>query len=95
MNISEKIRLVREQRGFSQAQLADKLGVARTTVTAWESATVAPSLAMLMQLCDYFNVSADYLLGRDKRSVVDVSSLSDEESETIKRLVEQFSRYHA
>ena len=47
----------------SQAAVAQKLGIERTRYLTWESRGVKPNLDMLKQICEIFDVSADYLLG--------------------------------
>ena len=37
MNLKEKLRLLRKQNGYSQEQLAEKLGIARQTISKWEN----------------------------------------------------------
>ena len=53
----------RARAGLSQAELATQLGVTRKTIYNWETRGNIPASAVL-QLADYFGVTADYLLGR-------------------------------
>ena len=53
------IRMARERRGMTVAELADALGVAHSTVYAWESGDKAPSLLALGPLCDALGVSPE------------------------------------
>lgn len=57
-----KLREIRLQNGISQAKLAKTLGVARTTITNYESGESKPDIEMIMNIAKYFNVSTDYLL---------------------------------
>lgn len=61
---SEKIKQLRIERGLSQYEVARKLGLARTAIGNYEQGIREPSLNVLKKLCDFFDVSADYLLGR-------------------------------
>lgn len=63
MNVSEIIKHLRESRGLSQEQLADNLGVDRTTIVKYETGASKPT-RNLQKIADYFHVSTDYLLGR-------------------------------
>ena len=64
MILAEKITEERKKNGWSQEELADKLGVSRQAVSKWESAGSIPELQKIIQLSELFNVSTDYLLGR-------------------------------
>lgn len=62
---SNRIRELREAKSLSQDQLAEKLGITKQAVSQYERGVRKPSVPMLEALCDYFNVSSDYLLGKD------------------------------
>lgn len=49
---------------YTQAFVASKIGVARTTYTAYENGTKIPPLDTVIIIADFFDVSSDYLLGR-------------------------------
>lgn len=55
---------LRESLGLMQAELAEKLGVGRTTLASWETGHRKPELAHLEALADLGGVSVDWLLGR-------------------------------
>lgn len=74
-----RLKELREQFGFSQAQLARKLGVGQSTVGMWENGKNKPQNAKLEMLANIFNVSTDYLLGRDEEEHVD--DMTDDERE--------------
>lgn len=61
--IHERIYELRRQRGFSQEQLAEKIGVSRQTVSKWESGASVPELEKLIALSRCFGVSVDALIG--------------------------------
>jgi transcriptional regulator with XRE-family HTH domain len=62
--ISTRIRYIRETRGYTQEYVANDVGITRTAFTMYEAGTRKPSCETLVALCNVFNVSADYLLGR-------------------------------
>ena len=62
MTFSEKLTDLRRRGGYSQEQLADRLGVTRQSVSKWESGTATPELSKLVALSELFNVSVDYLV---------------------------------
>jgi transcriptional regulator with XRE-family HTH domain len=61
---NERLKLLRNEAQIYQYDLADKIGVSRYLICRWENAKSYPDPDSILKLCDYFNVSADYLLGR-------------------------------
>lgn len=61
---SARMEWLREKRGHTQKELAQKLGIARTTYSGYAHGAREPDLATLNKIADYFEVSTDYLLGR-------------------------------
>ncbi|MBQ6174677.1 MAG: helix-turn-helix transcriptional regulator [Clostridia bacterium] len=61
--IAENIRSYRKQRGLTQEQLAEVLGVSVGAVYKWESRSSLPELRLIIELADFFEVSVDALLG--------------------------------
>ena len=59
-----KLRELREAKGLYQKDVAAAIGVDRTTYVKYERGTSEPSYNILSKLAEYFNVSVDYLLGR-------------------------------
>ena len=70
-----RINEMRTALGWSQVQLARKLGVSKQTVSNWENDNIQPSIEMLMRLANVFRVSADYLLGLSAVSSINVEGL--------------------
>lgn len=77
--IAEKIKKLREARGWSQAELARRLSVTRNGVNSWEQGLSMPSPACLVDLAKVFSVSTDYLLGIENLDSVNVTGLGDKE----------------
>lgn len=55
----------KENPQYTQGYVAEKIGVARTTYTAYENGTKIPPLDTVNLIADFFNVTTDYLLGRE------------------------------
>ena len=71
---------LREQRGLSQQELADKIGTTQASVGHWEANRRNIPHERLVQLADFFNTTVDYLLGRDVprwATSIDVVALED------------------
>ena len=68
MAFSEKVRYLRKNHPskLSQVALATALGVSQRKVSHWELGELEPSLKDMENLCLFFGVSADYLLGLPK-----------------------------
>lgn len=62
---NERLRELRTQKGYSQQELADKIHVTKQTISQYERGVRKPDYESLMWLCDIFNVSTDYILGKD------------------------------
>ena len=77
--IAEKIKALREARGWSQAELSRRLGITRNGVNSWEQGLSMPSPACLVDLARVFSVSTDYLLGIENLDSVNVTGLSAKE----------------
>ena len=60
-----RLKQLREDSGDSQYTFADKFGVSQSTIGNWEAGKREPNFETLRKLADYFNVSTDYLLGKD------------------------------
>jgi len=62
MILADKIIENRKKNGWSQEELAEKLGVSRQSVSKWESAQAIPDMKKILQLSEVFGVSTDYLI---------------------------------
>ena len=59
-----RIKELREEHRLTQKELAEKIGVAQSNISRWEKEEMEPAAGFVVKLADYFEVSADYLLGR-------------------------------
>lgn len=60
-----RLRELRKENGMNQIQLAEKLGVSRGSISFYENADRMPDLNLLERAAEFFDVTIDYLLGRD------------------------------
>lgn len=65
MKFNEKIVVLRRRNGFSQDDLADKVGVSRQSVSKWELGECEPNIEKIKSLAQVFNVTINYLLDDD------------------------------
>lgn len=68
MEFKDVLKKLRKERGLSQTELASKLGVSYSLIGMYETGNRKPSYEMLEAIGDYFNVSTDYLQGRETGS---------------------------
>lgn len=79
MNFGGKLKSLRTGQKLSQRELAERLGVAKSIISYYESGDRYPSYDILVKLARLFHVTTDYLLDIDKSRMIDVSNLSEEE----------------
>ncbi|UQZ37582.1 transcriptional regulator [Paenibacillus sp. PK3_47] len=65
MIFSERLKKEREKKGWSQAELAEKIHVSRQSVSKWETGKNYPSIEVIIDLSDLFGVTIDELLRSD------------------------------
>ena len=63
-----KLKELRKLNKITQDKLAEKIGVARSTISMYEVGASEPDIQILTKLANFFNCSIDYLLGNDKKS---------------------------
>ena len=71
MSLGEQIYELRKTHSLSQEQLAEKVGVARQTISKWELGETTPDIKQAQTLSQIFNVSLDELLGNGARESID------------------------
>ncbi len=70
MDIGKKIMDLRKKHGLSQEELAEKIGVARQTISKWELGETSPDLKQSKELSKIFNVSLDELVNNDIKDIL-------------------------
>ena len=87
VSFSHTLKELREARGFSQRQLADKIGV-------YETGERMPSFETLLRIRRLFGVSADFLLGEEDSGFqsADLTGLTPDQIKAVSEIIEQFRR---
>lgn len=62
--LSERLKELRVAKGVSQQTVSEYLGITQRAYSHYEIGDREPSISTLIKLCDLFDVSADYLIGR-------------------------------
>lgn len=96
--LGERLKFLRQQTNKTQQQIADKLGITRAAYSHFENDRNQPDSDTIVRLAELFEVSTDYLLGRDEKKPVQDPNLlvaahidddvSDEDMEDILRYIE-------
>lgn len=89
MELGKNICELRKNKGVTQEELAAELGVTAAAVSKWEKGYTLPDVLMVCALADYFEVSADELLGRKRELKPLVLILGDEDRKLVDGLLKQ------
>ena len=79
------LQTLRKEKGLTQEQLAEQVGVARRTVSRWETGSNMPDLDILLELADFYSV--------DLREILDGERKSEQMNEELKETVLQVADY--
>lgn len=88
VDFGNTLKRLRTESGYTQQQLADRLGVTKSVVSYYELQERYPSPDILIKLASIFHVSTDYLLGLQKEATISLDGLGQEDIAVIQRLVE-------
>ena len=86
---AERIKALREARGWTQAELARRMNITRNGVNSWEQGLSMPSPACLVDLSKVFSVSTDYLLGVERLETVNVAGLDEKDVAMLAQLADR------
>ena len=81
------LKTLRIKHNLTQKQLADKLGLTKSVISAYETGLRMPSYDVLISLARIFKTSTDYLLGANYHQDADLSGLSEDEIAIITDLI--------
>ena len=79
-DFSRVLSLLRQEMGISQRKAAAALGISQALLSHYENGVREPGLAFVVRACDFYHVSADYLLGRSLSrdgAVIEAEELAD------------------
>lgn len=89
-DFSEIAKELRISKNLTQTQLASRMWVKKSIISAYETDARPPSLDMLIKYSKEFNVSTDFLLGLNDNRSVNVEGLSENQILIINKLIEEF-----
>lgn len=91
-DFSEIAKELRESKHLTQTQLAQRMWVKKSIISAYETDARPPSLDMLIKYAKEFNVSADYLLGIEAEKTLNVDGLNNEQINILNSLIYEFKK---
>ena len=86
---AERIKALREARGWTQAELARRMSITRNGVNSWEQGLSMPSPTCLVDLAKVFSVSTDYLLGVERLETVNGTGLDEKDVAMLAQLADR------
>jgi transcriptional regulator with XRE-family HTH domain len=87
INLSNRIKDLRERCGISQANLSKQLSVSRSSVNAWELGISIPTTQYITEMAKIFHVSTDFILGVDDARQISLRDMDEEEVKLVYGLV--------
>lgn len=94
VDMGDKLRSLRIEKKLTQKQVAERIGLAISAVSSYESNNRYPSYEVLLKLARIFHVSTDYLLGMTDKRNIDVTGLDEEEIELLSQIADKFRQNH-
>ena len=92
IDFGNKLKTLRLKESMTQEQLAKKLCLTKSVISAYETGLRLPSYDVLIRIAKIYNVSTDYLLGLEHKNDIDLSGLSQEEIDAIQNLIRAMKR---
>lgn len=90
--VAEKIKALREAENMTQAALAKKLGITRSSVNAWEMGISVPSTQYIVELSALFKISTDYLLDIKKTASLSLDGLTEDDVQVVFAVANQLRK---
>ena len=97
--LSDRIRALRKEHGYSQEQMARKLHLTQGAISQWENGLTVPAADQLIALADVFGITVDDLLGREQQETTpppardDVAALMADLSPEEQAQVRQYAEF--
>lgn len=92
--LSNNLERLRNKKGWSKVEVSRRLGMkASSTYSNWEYGNREPDLESLQKIADLYNVTLDYLLGKDDNSDLLAAHIDDDVTEEEMIEIEKFIKY--
>ena len=90
VDLGDKLKSLRTEKALSQEQLAKRLSITKSMISAYENSIRLPSYDVLNKIALFFNVSFDFLLGVTERQFLDTTGLTDSQVRALSILIDEF-----
>ncbi|MBQ6998287.1 MAG: helix-turn-helix transcriptional regulator [Clostridia bacterium] len=87
VDFGNRLKTLRLKENMTQQQLARKLGLTKSVISAYETGLRQPSYDVLIHIAKIYDVSTDYLLGIESKKEIDLSGVSQEEKNALLNLI--------
>lgn len=87
VDFGSRLKTLRLREHLTQAQLAQRLGLTKSVISAYETGLRLPSYDVLIHIAQIFKVSTDYLLGVEHKQEIDLSGLTQIEIDALFQLI--------
>ena len=87
LDFGSRLKILRLKNNYTQEQLAQRLNVTKSVISAYENELRMPSYDTLIAISRLFKVSTDYLLGLEQKNQVDLSGLTELEVSALLQLI--------
>lgn len=87
VDFGNRLRTLRLKANMTQGELAKKLNLTKSVVSAYETDLRLPSYDVLINIARIYNVSTDFLLGVENKQEIDLSGLTEEEISALLNLI--------
>ena len=91
-DFGNRLKNLRLRKHMTQSDLAERLGVTKSVISAYETGLRMPSYDILIKISRNFRVTTDYLLGLESKQEIDVSGLTEDEIHALTNLVKAMQR---
>ncbi len=92
VDFGNTLKMLRKRNQMTQSELASKLNLTKSVISAYETGLRLPSYDVLIGISRIFNVSTDYLLGLEHRQEIDLSGLTEDEIDAVLNLIKVMRR---
>lgn len=93
VDLGIRIRNLRIANNFTQEQLAQRLGLTKSVISACETGARMPSYESLITIARIFHVTTDYLLGVENQNLPELSGLTQYEIDALRNLVRAMKKH--
>lgn len=88
IQMGERLKALRQAKHLTLKQVSERVGVSVSVLSAYEVEGRLPSYKVLLRLSTLYDVSCDYLIGKEKKRVLNVDGLSDREINSLTEIID-------